>query len=206
MAEVVLFHHVQGLTDGLLAFADQLREAGHVVHTPDLMEGARPATLEEGIALVQGLGAEGTERADRAVAHLPTEVVYAGFSWGVMAAQRLAQSRPGVRGALLYEACLPLTGEWGLGPWPAGVPVQVHGMDTNTGRETATWGCAIAWMPTLMINVANESRKGVAATESFRNEMAKQGAQAQQALLVTAQQALSQRGGQPTQQPLDAIQ
>ena len=128
MAELVLFHHVQGLTDGLRAFADQLREAGHVVHTPDLLDGARPATLEEGIALVQALGAEGSERADRAVADLPAEVVYAGFSWGVLAAQRLAQTRPGVRGALLYEACLPLTGEWGLGPWPAGVPVQVHGM------------------------------------------------------------------------------
>lgn len=95
MAELVLFHHVQGLTDGLHAFADQLREAGHVVHTPDLLDGARPATLEEGIALVQSLGAEGSERADRAVADLPAEVVYAGFSWGVLAAQRLAQTRPG---------------------------------------------------------------------------------------------------------------
>lgn|SRR5687768_14896132 len=65
--------------------------------------------------------------------------------------------------------------------------VQVHGMDTNTGRETATWGCAIAWMPTLMINMANESRKGVAATESFRNEMVKQGEKTQQVLLVAAQ-------------------
>ncbi|HSN11729.1 MAG TPA: dienelactone hydrolase family protein, partial [Propionibacteriaceae bacterium] len=46
-------------------------------------------------------------------------------------AQRLAQTRPGARGALLYEACLPLTGAWAVGPWPAGVPVQVHGKDAD---------------------------------------------------------------------------
>ena len=49
--------------------------------------------------------------------------------------------------------------------------VQVRGFDTNTGQEVDNWSCAIAWMPTLMINTANEARKGVAATESFRNEM-----------------------------------
>lgn len=131
MAEVVLFHHVQGLTDGVLAFADELRAGGHVVHTPDLFDGERPPTLEEGIGFVQALGAEGNERADRVVAALPEALVYAGFSWGVMAAQRLAQGRPGARGALLYEACLPLDGEWGTGPWPFGVPVQVHGRDAD---------------------------------------------------------------------------
>jgi dienelactone hydrolase len=39
MAEVVVFHHVQGLTPGVNAFADELRRAGHAVHTPDLFEG-----------------------------------------------------------------------------------------------------------------------------------------------------------------------
>lgn len=131
MAEVVLFHHVQGLTDGVLAFAERLRDEGHVVHAPDLFDGARPATLQDGVGFVQALGPVGSERADQVVADLPEALVYAGFSWGVMAAQRLAQSRPGARGALLYEACLPLTGEWGLGPWPAGVPVQVHGKDQD---------------------------------------------------------------------------
>ena len=76
-------------------------------------------------------------------------------------------------------------------PWYA----QVRGVDMNTGEETGNWGCAIAWMPTLMINTANESRKGVAATESFRNEMVKQGAQSQQVLFVAAQQALLQGEG-----------
>lgn len=132
MAEVVLFHHVQGLTDGVRAFAEELRAGGHNVHTPDLFDGQLPASIDEGIALVDGIGDEVlTKRANSALAGLPAGLVYAGFSYGSGLAQRLAQSRPGARGALLYEGCLPLTGEWGVGPWPDGVPVQVHGMDND---------------------------------------------------------------------------
>jgi dienelactone hydrolase len=132
MAEVVLFHHVQGLTDGVRAFAEQLRAGGHTVHTPDLFDGARPATIDAGVAHVQSVGDdELTGRADRAVSGLPADLVYAGFSWGAATAQRFAQTRPGARGALLYESCLPITGEWAIGPWPAGVPVQIHGMDKD---------------------------------------------------------------------------
>lgn len=132
MADVVLFHHLLGLTDGLREFAEQLRAGGHTVHTPDLFDGERPATLDEGFALTKRIGREVLrERADRAVAELPDGLVYAGFSWGAATAQRLAQTRPGARGALLYESCLPVTGEWAVGPWPAGVPVQIHGMDAD---------------------------------------------------------------------------
>jgi dienelactone hydrolase len=132
MAEIVLFHHVQGLTDGVGAFAEQLRAGGHTVHTPDLFDGERPATIEDGLTLTERIGDDVLgERADRAVAGLPQELVYAGFSFGVLNAQRLAQTRPGARGALLYESCVPITGEWAFGPWPAGVPVQIHGMDKD---------------------------------------------------------------------------
>ena len=132
MAEVVLFHHVQGLTDGVLAFAGELRAAGHTVHTPDLFGGQRPAGIDEGVALTEAIGDEVLgERADREVAGLPENLVYGGFSFGVISAQRLAQTRPGARGALLYEACLPISGEWAIGPWPDGVPVQIHGMDKD---------------------------------------------------------------------------
>ena len=132
MAEVVLFHHVQGLTEGVVAFAGELRAGGHTVHTPDLFDGQRPATIEDGVALVHGIGDEVLgARADRAVAELPEGLVYAGFSFGAGTAQRLAQTRPGARGALLYEACMPITGEWAFGPWPDGVPVQIHGMDQD---------------------------------------------------------------------------
>ncbi|HET9946356.1 MAG TPA: dienelactone hydrolase family protein [Actinomycetes bacterium] len=132
MAEVVLFHHVQGLTDGVRAFAEQLRAGGHTVHTPDLFDGELPASVDDGLALSQKLGDETLDqRAERVVADLPAGLVYAGFSWGVATAQRLAQTRPGARGALLYEACIPVTGDWAFGPWPEGVPVQIHGMDRD---------------------------------------------------------------------------
>src|SRR5215510_10837854 len=132
MAEVVLFHHVQGLTDGVRAFAEELHAGGHTVHTPDLFDGERPASIDDGMAFAQSVGEETlTERADRAVAGLPEGLVYAGFSLGAGIAQRFAQTRPGARGALLYEACLPISGEWAIGPWPDGVPVQIHGMDKD---------------------------------------------------------------------------
>jgi dienelactone hydrolase len=132
MAEVILFHHVQGLTDGVRAFAAGLRTGGHTVHTPDLYEGERFASIDDGFAYLQSVGDEAMgERAERALAGLPPGLVYAGFSWGESIAQRLAQTRPGARGALLYEGCIPITGEWAFGPWPDGVPVQIHGADKD---------------------------------------------------------------------------
>jgi dienelactone hydrolase len=132
MAEVVLFHHVQGLTDGVVAFAEDLRAGGHTVHTPDLFESKRPGSIDEGVALVRGIGDdELSGRADKAVAALPERLVYAGFSLGAGIAQRLAQTRPGALGALLYEGCMPITGEWAFGPWPDGLPVQIHGMEED---------------------------------------------------------------------------
>lgn len=130
MAKVLLIHHVQGLTEGVHAFGDRLRGAGHTVHSPDLFEGERPASVDEGVALVRRLGAAVLdERVEQAVAGLTGGLVYGGFSWGAGVAQRLAQTRAGAQGALLYEACLPTTGEEAVGPWPSGVPVQIHGMD-----------------------------------------------------------------------------
>ncbi|WP_328462267.1 dienelactone hydrolase family protein [Streptomyces sp. NBC_00448] len=128
MAEVVLFHHAQGLTPGVEAFAAELRRAGHTVHVPDLYEGHIFDTLEQGIGYASrtGFGAV-LELGVAAAAPLGGEVVYAGFSLGVMPAQRLAQTRAGAKGALLISACLPVS-EFGEA-WPADVPVQVHGMD-----------------------------------------------------------------------------
>lgn len=130
MAEVVLFHHAQGLTPGMGAFADELRCAGHTVHTPDLFEGRTFDTLEEGMAHVGELGfGEVLERGERAVDDLPAELVYVGFSLGVVPAQKLAQTRTGARGALLCYSCVPVS-EFGSA-WPDGVPVQIHGMDAD---------------------------------------------------------------------------
>ncbi|TWD83826.1 dienelactone hydrolase [Kribbella amoyensis] len=130
MSEVVLFHHAQGLTPGVVAIADELRRAGHTVHTPDSYDGRTFETLEEGIGYAKevGFGTIG-ERALAAAKGLPEELVYIGISLGVMPAQQLAQTRPGARSAVLLEACVP-PAEFGSG-WPEGVPVQVHGMDAD---------------------------------------------------------------------------
>jgi dienelactone hydrolase len=130
MTDVVLFHHALGLTDGVREFAAQLRASGHRVQTPDLYEGKTFDSLDEGIANADKIGF-GTilERGRSAVDGLPSEVVYAGFSLGVMPAQLLAQTRPGARGALLFHSCVP-TSEFG-GSWPTGVPLQIHGMDAD---------------------------------------------------------------------------
>jgi len=132
MAEVILFHHVAGLTDGVRSFAERLRAGGHTVHTPDLFGGETAATIDEGLALVNRIGGEELQdRARASLAGLPDALVYGGFSYGSALAQRFAQQRPGARGALLYEGCLPLDGDWGTGPWPDGLRAQVHGMDAD---------------------------------------------------------------------------
>lgn len=128
MAEVLLFHHVQGLTDGMRAFAADLQSGGHTVHVPDLFDGHTFESIEDGFAYLKTLdGEEMARRVDAVVSGLPAGLVYAGFSWGVPRAQRLTQTRPDARAALLYESCIPITGEDAFGPWPEGVPVEVHG-------------------------------------------------------------------------------
>jgi dienelactone hydrolase len=130
MAEVLLFHHAQGLTPGMISFADTLRRAGHIVHTPDLFEGRTFSTLEQGMSFVEEVGfGKLIERGVRVAEGMPSELVYAGFSLGVLPAQMLAQTRVGTRGALLFYACVPVS-EFGS-TWPKGVPVQVHGMDAD---------------------------------------------------------------------------
>lgn len=130
MAGIVLFHHALGLTPGIVAFADELRSAGHTVHTPDLYQGRTFDTIEEGVNHAREIGfGEVTERGVRAVEGLPEDLVYGGFSLGVVPAQQLAQTRPGARGALLFYSCLPVS-EFSPS-WPEGVPVQVHGMDAD---------------------------------------------------------------------------
>jgi dienelactone hydrolase len=130
MADVLLFHHAQGQTAGFHAFADELRRAGHTVHAPDLYDGHTFATLDEGMAHAQEIGfGEIIDRGVWAAEALPRDLVYAGFSLGVVPAQKLAQTRSGARGALFFYSCVP-TSEFGAS-WPADVPVQIHGMDAD---------------------------------------------------------------------------
>jgi dienelactone hydrolase len=130
MTTALLFHHAHGQTAGLLAFADELRAAGHTVHAPDLFEGRTFTDLDEGVAHAGKVGFDEIVRRGTAAADgLPSDMVYAGFSLGVLPAQALAQRRPGARGALLYHGAIPPS-EFG-GPWPRGVPLQIHMMDRD---------------------------------------------------------------------------
>src|SRR5919201_3346216 len=134
MAELLLFHHAQGLTAGCLSFADELRAAGHVVHAPDLYDGKTFDELTDGVGYAEQVGF-GTiiERGRVAADGLPKELVYGGFSLGAMPAQMLAQTRPGAKGALLFHAAVPLS-EFG-GAWPQGVPLQIHTMEADEWRD-----------------------------------------------------------------------
>jgi dienelactone hydrolase len=141
MANVVVFHHALGLTDGVRRFADALRDAGHTVHTPDLYDGRTFETTEDGMSHSEELGGPMAivDRARAEVESLPDELVYVGFSLGVLAAQSLAQTRPGAAGAVLCYSALPL-GEWGDNwpeTWPEGVPLQLHILEGDEDFEIA---------------------------------------------------------------------
>ncbi len=142
MAEILLLHHAQGLTEGCLSFADHLRAAGHVVHAPDLYDGNTFAELDEGMAYGREVGFDTVSERGRAAAErLPNEIAYLGFSLGAMPGQMLAQTRPGAKGALLLHAAIPPS-EFG-GPWPDRLPLQIHTMedddwgDVDIARELA---------------------------------------------------------------------
>ena len=133
MAEILLFHHAQGLTPGVLAFADELRADGHVVHTPDLYDGNTFDDLDEGVGYAKNVGFDTIlERGRKTADDLPNELVYAGFSLGVMPAQLLAQTRLGAKGALFFSAALPASE---FGAWPDGVPAQIHMMEDDAWAE-----------------------------------------------------------------------
>ena len=73
------------------------------MHTPDLFDGRTFPSIDEGMAHAKEIGFDDIlERGVRVADDLPAELVYAGFSLGEMAAQKLAQTRPGARGALLF--------------------------------------------------------------------------------------------------------
>jgi dienelactone hydrolase len=156
MAEILLFHHAQGLTDGVKSFADELRAAGHEVHTPDLYDGNTFTALDEGIGYAKQVGFDTIgERAKVAADNLPNEIVYAGFSLGAMSAQELAQTRPGTKGALLFHSCAPPS-EFDS-PWPEGVPLQIHMMEADE------------WVvpPELDLEAARKLDETVASAELF---------------------------------------
>lgn len=129
MSDVLLFHHALGLTAGVHDLADRLRAAGHSVQVPDLYEGQLFDDLDAGVGHAGEVGFSTILDRGRAAADgLPASLVYAGFSLGVLPAQLLAQTRPGARGALFLDSCVPTTE---FGEWPPGLAGEIHGMDAD---------------------------------------------------------------------------
>jgi dienelactone hydrolase len=126
------------------------------VHAPDLYDGKTFRELAPGIGYAKQVGFDTIiERGRRAADSLPNEIVYAGFSMGVLPAQMLAQTRPGAKGALLFYSCVP-TSEFGS-PWPQGVPLQIHMMGADE------------WVlpPNEDLNVARQLAETLANAELF---------------------------------------
>jgi dienelactone hydrolase len=135
--EVVVFHSAYGLRPAVLEWAEQLRRAGHTVHTPDLYDGEVFSDRMDAVRKIQELGFEGMlARAQSAVSELRDDLFYAGFSNGGAAAELIAAARPGARGAILIHAPLPIR-DLGWERWPSSVPVQVHFADKDPLRNQA---------------------------------------------------------------------
>lgn len=130
MAQILLFHHAHGLTDGLCAFADRLRADGHTVHTPDTYGGRTFDDLEDGVRHAETIGHDAVAHVGmRAARTHPGADVVIGFSMGAMQAQLVAQHRRGIRGCVLMGGAIPP--EHLGSAWPAHLPLQIHVADPD---------------------------------------------------------------------------
>ncbi len=135
MAELILFHHVLGLTEGVRDFAGRLQAEGHSVVVPDLFDGRTFDSITDGVAHTESVGfAEILSAAGDVAETRPEAKVYAGFSLGALAAHKLAQTRSGTKGALLYHHGDVPVDVFGAS-WPNGVDLQIHLSQDDEFRE-----------------------------------------------------------------------
>lgn len=76
-----------------------------------------------------------------------------------------------------FEPCKELECAWFM---------KIVGTNPNTGKEIEEWGCAMAWLPIMMIENSQQQRQTGAAVESFRNEMVKANEVSQRVLLAAS--------------------
>lgn len=125
MAQIVLFHHSQGLTEGLRFLARRLEAVGHRVHTPDFFSGKVFSRPDEGLAFAGMVGHDAMEELAKRTAreHKGVDTVI-GFSLGAFAAQLLAQEVRSVQRCVLVGGALDpreLQGDW-----RHGVALSIH--------------------------------------------------------------------------------
>lgn len=123
MSHIVFLHSAVGLTDGVHAMAQTLRDAGHTVTTPDYYEGRTFDTAEAGVAHRDEVGFRTlVDRVTALLADIDGPFVAAGISLGAAMAQRLGKKDPRTQAALLLHA----GGEAKPVDWPAHCALQVH--------------------------------------------------------------------------------
>ena len=76
----------------------------------------------------------------------------------------MAQIKPGNFCPLIGKDCIELECSW---------YTQIRGQNPNTGEPVDEWGCAVTWMPMLLIENSQQQRSTSSGVESFRNEMVK---------------------------------
>lgn len=86
--------------------------------------------------------------------------------------------KPGKFCPLVKKDCLGIQCNWFT---------QIRGHNPNTGAEIDEWGCAVAWLPVMLIENAVQQKQTGAAVESFRNEMVKANETSTQVLLRAAE-------------------
>ncbi len=126
MADIVLIHSALGLTASVLRWADDMREAGHTVVTPDLFGGDTYEDVDQGVERVDSVEMSvHVGRARELMGELGSERVYAGFSFGAAVAQILALTDPDARGVVLMHGALAPS--WiPEGSWSADLTGQLH--------------------------------------------------------------------------------
>ena len=83
---------------------------------------------------------------------------------------------------------------------------QIRGMNPNTGEPVDEWGCAITWMPTLMIENSQQQRSTSASVESFRNEVVKGNQENQQLYIQALQKGVVPATITPINSPINILE
>jgi len=136
MAEILLFHHAYGLTDGLRALAARLIAEGHTVHCPDCYAGVTFRNIDDGVKHLQRIGHDAVEEvARRSAREFRNADVVMGFGLGAMQAQLLAQDLRRIRGCLLMGGAFTPSALGGM--WRSNTSLEIHLSDPDEWVQPA---------------------------------------------------------------------
>jgi dienelactone hydrolase len=135
MANVVIFHSILGLREGLFHLAEYLRLNGHTVFTTDLYDGRSFDEMDAAFEFFNGIGIpEMMSRSIRYCENYPSDACYIGFSNGGVSALLLAGTKEGAAGCILLHAAISIK-DIGIEKWPAHVNVDVHYAEKDPWKE-----------------------------------------------------------------------